>query len=58
MFEEVSQRLPRAPRRKLSHDALRSLDRFVDKMDRHGANSCTTICDASNDDVALIRRAA
>lgn len=40
MFDDLaSDRLPRAPRRRLSATALRRIDDFVVSLDRRGANS-------------------
>lgn len=49
MFDTVSDRMPRTPRRQLSEGDFRSIDRFVKGLDIRGANSRTVVRDASND---------
>lgn len=51
MFDKISDRLPRAPRRTLDATALRHIDQFVTGLDRTGANSRSFLGSASNDDL-------
>ncbi len=48
MFEDIkSDRLPRTPRRALSAQTADALERLAGWLDRTGANSMTTVRDAS-----------
>ncbi len=58
MFEIVSDRLPRTPRRQLSESDMHSIDRFVTGLDIRGANSRSIVRDASNDQVRKVMRRA
>lgn len=58
MFDTVSDRMPRTPRRVLSRTALASIERFVTHLDANGANSRSVVLDASNDTMRRHLRAA
>lgn len=51
MINDPEFRMPRTIRRQLSATALRNINRFADNLDRSGANSCSTIRGANNDEV-------
>lgn len=55
MFDDISMRMPRTPRRKLSRSAIAQLDRLAMRLDRSGANSRSVVVDASNDDMDRMR---
>lgn len=51
MFQNQDFRMPRTVRRPLSATAMRNLDMLADRLDRSGANSCSHVGGASNDEL-------